>query len=116
MTVQERKKVQREPRRQMKGRMAWVSLDDGETKHECAVIDVAPGGAKIMMDVEIEVGARFALALVPSHPKLQQCEVVWRRDNTFGVKFLPAWQTSREAAEDKPAEQVDESKSAEQVD
>jgi len=107
MTVQGRKKVQREPRRQMKGRAAWISLDDGVTRHDCAVIDVAPGGAKIMVDVEIDVGARFGLALVPSHPKLQHCEVVWRRENSYGVKFLAAWQTSREAAEDKPAEPVE---------
>jgi hypothetical protein len=57
-----------------------------------------------MMDVEIDIGARFGLALVPSHPKLQQCEVVWRRENSFGVKFLRAWQTSHEAAAEVPAE------------
>jgi hypothetical protein len=106
MTV--RKKVQREPRRQMNGRSAWITLDDGETRHECSVVDVAPGGAKIVMDVEIDVGGRFGLVLVPAHPKLQQCEVVWRRDNQFGVKFLPvgAAQPSREAASDASAEQV----------
>jgi hypothetical protein len=90
MTVQERIRVQREPRRQMNGRPAWVSLDDGATRHDCAVVDVAPGGAKILMDVDIDVGGKFGLALVPSHPRLQPCEVVWRRDNAFGVKFLPA--------------------------
>jgi hypothetical protein len=108
MTVQGRRKVQREPRRQMNGRSAWVTMDDGVTRHECAVIDIAPGGAKIVMDVEIDVGGRFELALVPTHPKLQQCEVVWRRDHSFGVKFLPAgaWQASREPVAEAPAEQV----------
>ena len=108
MTVQERKKVQREPRRQMGGRAAWITTDDGATRHECAVIDVAPGGAKIVMDVEIDVGGRFELALVPTHPKLQRCEVVWRRDHSFGVKFLPpgARQANREPVADAPAEQV----------
>jgi hypothetical protein len=102
MTVPGRRKVQREPRRQMNGRSAWITTDDGVTKHDCSVIDVAPGGAKIVMDVDIEVGGRFELALVPSHPKLQQCEVVWRRDNSFGVKFLPAgaWQADRSALSD----------------
>jgi hypothetical protein len=108
MTVQGRKKVQREPRRQMNGRSAWITIDDGATRHECAVIDVAPGGAKIVMDFEIDVGGRFELALVPSHPKLQQCEVVWRRETSYGVKFLPAGarQPSREAVADASAEQV----------
>ena len=107
MTVQGRRKVQREPRRQMKGRSAWITLDDGETRHECSVIDGAPGGAKIVVDVEIDVGGRFGLVLVPTHPKLQQCEVVWRRDNSFGVKFLPAgaWQASSAPA-DAPTEPV----------
>jgi len=26
---------------------------------------------------------------VPAHPKRQPCEVVWRRGNTYGIKFLP---------------------------
>jgi hypothetical protein len=109
MTMQGRKKVQREPRRQMNGRSAWVTMDDGETRHECAVIDVAPGGAKIVMDLEIDVGGRFELALVPSHPKLQQCEVVWRRETSYGVKFLPqgAWQAKGAPAADVSAEPVD---------
>jgi PilZ domain len=87
MTVQERPKVQREPRRQMKGRTAWLTLDD-DTRRQCSVIDVAPGGARIATDAEIEVGDRFAIALVATHDRRQRCEVVWRRENTFGVKFL----------------------------
>jgi hypothetical protein len=87
MSVQERPRVQREPRRQMKGQTAWLTLDD-DTKRQCSVIDVAPGGARIATDAEIEVGDRFALALVASHDRRQRCEVVWRRENTFGVKFL----------------------------
>jgi hypothetical protein len=104
--MQGRKKVQREPRRQMNGRSAWVTMDDGETRHECSVIDVAPGGAKIVMDVEIDVGCRFELALVPTHPKLQQCEVVWRRDHSFGVRFLPpgGCQASRAPVADAAAD------------
>jgi hypothetical protein len=87
MTVQERPRVQREPRRQMNGRTAWLTLDD-HIKRECSVIDVAPGGARISTDAEIDVGDRFALALVATHDRSQRCEVVWRRENTFGVKFL----------------------------
>jgi hypothetical protein len=88
MTVQERPKVQREPRRQMNGRPARLMLDDGTTELECSVLDVAPGGARIIIDAEMDVGDRFALALVASHNKRQRCEVVWRRDRTVGVKFL----------------------------
>lgn len=88
MTVQERPKVQREPRRQMNGRPARLTLRDGMTEIDCAVIDVAPGGARIVTDAEIDVGDKFALLLVAKHDRRQRCEVVWRRANTFGVRFL----------------------------
>jgi hypothetical protein len=84
-----RAKVPREPRRQLNKQPAWITVDDGNTKCECFVLDVAPGGAKIMTDAAIDVGDRFALALVPAHPTRQPCEVVWRRGNIYGIKFLP---------------------------
>jgi len=84
-----RAKVPREPRRQLNKQPAWITVDDGNTKCECFVLDVAPGGAKIMTDAAIDVRDRFALALVPAHPTRQPCEVVWRRGNIYGIKFLP---------------------------
>jgi PilZ domain len=88
MTDKPRPKVQREPRRQTHKQPAWFTVDDGVTKRECVVLDVAPGGAKIMTDAAIDVSDRFALALVPAHPTRQPCEVVWRRGNIYGIKFL----------------------------
>ena len=88
MTVQERVKVQREPRRQMNGRPARLLPGGGTTELDCAVLDIAPGGARIVTDAELDVGDRFGLALVATHSKRQRCEVVWRREKTFGVKFL----------------------------
>jgi len=84
-----RAKVQREPRRQLHKQPAWITVDNGMTKRECFVLDVSPSGAKIMTDTAIDVGDSFGLALVPAHPKRQPCEVVWRRGNTYGIKFLP---------------------------
>ena len=90
MTIDKpRVKVQREPRRQMQKQPAWITVDNGVTKSDCFVLNVAPGGAKIMTDAAIDIGDRFALALVPAHPKRQPCEVVWRRGNTYGIKFVP---------------------------
>ena len=89
MTIDKpRTKIQREPRRQLRKQPAWITVDDGMTKRECFVLDVSPGGAKIVTDVAIDVRDTFALALVPAHPKRQPCEVVWRRGNTYGIKFL----------------------------
>ena len=83
-----RPKVQREPRRQANHQPASITVGDGMTNLECFVLDVSPGGAKIMTEAEIEVGDRIRLALVAAHQKRQPCEVVWRRGNTYGIKFV----------------------------
>jgi hypothetical protein len=89
MSVDEaRTKVLREPRRQLRKRPTWMTVDDGMTKIECFVLDVSPGGARIVTDAAIDVRDSFLLALVPEHPKRQPCEVVWRRGRTYGIKFL----------------------------
>ena len=44
----QRPKLQREPRRQMGGRPAWFTVDDGMTRRACQVLDVSPGGARIL--------------------------------------------------------------------
>jgi len=86
--VESRTKVQREPRRLLRKRPAWMTVDDGLTKRECFVLDVSPGGARIVADDAMDVRDNFELALVPTHPKRERCEVVWRRGKTYGVKFL----------------------------
>jgi hypothetical protein len=83
-----RTKVQREPRRCLNNHSAWIAVDDSTTKLDCVVLDVSPGGAKIVLDAPIDVRDTFSLTLVPSHPKQERCEVVWRRGKTYGVKFL----------------------------
>ncbi|MBR1251850.1 PilZ domain-containing protein [Bradyrhizobium sp. AUGA SZCCT0169] len=83
-------KVVREPRRQLHKQPAWMTVDDGRTNRECFVLDVSPGGARIVTDVAIDVRDKFGLALVRDRPKHQSCEVVWRRGKTYGVKFLIA--------------------------
>jgi PilZ domain len=89
MTLEEpRVKVQREPRRQLPGQPAWMTVDYGVTRHQCIVLDVSPGGARIATDTTIEVRDQFGLALAQDHDKRRQCEVVWRRGKTYGVKFV----------------------------
>ena len=103
-------KVQREPRRQLRNRVTFMSLDDGETetRRECTVLDVSPGGARIATDVAIDVRDRFGLALVRDRPKHQSCEVVWRRGKTYGVKFLNARAADAEPIKDPSATESDD--------
>lgn len=96
-------KVSREPRRQLNNRVAWITADDGATESECAVVDVSPGGAKIVTEVAFDVKDRLALTLLADHSKRHACEVVWRRGKTYGLKFIVA---------EPVAEAVDESAGA----
>jgi hypothetical protein len=89
MTVVEpRVKVKREQRRQLHKRLGWISADNGASERECHVLDVSSGGARIASDDAMDVRDRFELTLVKGHPGREQCEVVWRRGRTYGVKFL----------------------------
>ena len=82
-----RVKVKREPR-QLRKRATWMTTDGGVTRIECVVLDVSPGGAKVVTDAAFDVRDSFELALVPEHAARQSCEVVWRRGKTYGVKFV----------------------------
>ena len=59
---EQRTKVQREPRRELRKRPTWLTVDDGVTKIECFVLDVSPGGAKIATDIALDVRDSFELA------------------------------------------------------
>jgi hypothetical protein len=89
MTVVEpRAKVQREQRRQLHKRLAWITADNGVSERECHVLDVSSGGARIASDDAMDVRDRFELTLVKGHHKRELCEVIWRRGKTYGVKFV----------------------------
>ena len=88
MAAESKTKVQRELRRQLHKRLAWIALDDGITLRECHVLDLSSGGARIATDDAMDVRDRFELTLVPGHHMHQLCEVVWRRGKTYGIKFL----------------------------
>jgi hypothetical protein len=78
-------RLKREARR-LRHQWAWVTLEGNLTVHDCRVFDVSQNGAKVVIDVAAEIGARFGLALVPHRPRL--CEIVWRRGRTLGIKFV----------------------------
>jgi hypothetical protein len=61
--IESRAKVQREPRRQLHKKPAWIMVDNGMTKRECFVMDVSPGGARIATDDAMDVRNKFELAL-----------------------------------------------------
>jgi hypothetical protein len=86
--IEPKARVQREPRRQLHRRLAWITADNGVTEYECHVLDLSSGGARIATDDVMDVRDRFELTLVKGHHKRELCEVVWRRGSTYGVKFI----------------------------
>jgi PilZ domain len=79
-------KLKREIRRR-RHQWAWVTLEGKVIVHNCRVLDVSQNGAKVVIDLAAEIGTRLELALVPRRPR--QCEIVWRRGRTLGIKFVP---------------------------
>jgi hypothetical protein len=104
--VEPRVRVQREPRRQLHRRLAWITADNGVTEHECHILDLTSGGARIAADDVMDVRDRFELTLVRGHPKRELCEVVWRRGKTYGVKFVTLLPLVPEPASDPAAASV----------
>jgi hypothetical protein len=78
-------KLKREARRR-RDQWAWVTLEGNATVRDCRVLDVSQNGAKVITDIAAEIGTRIGLALVPHCPR--QCEIVWRRGRTLGIKFV----------------------------
>ena len=104
--VDPRLRVQREPRRQLHQRLAWISADNGVTEVECHVLDLSSGGARIATSDTMDVRDRFELTLVKGHHKRDLCEVVWRRGTTYGVKFVTLLPVIVEPASDPTAASV----------
>jgi len=80
-------KVKRQQVRRRRYQSAWITLEDGTTNCKCQVEDVSQAGAKITVDRAVEVGKLFDIAFVP-RAAARRCEVVWRRGNTLGIRFI----------------------------
>jgi hypothetical protein len=66
----------------------WVSLDGGFAARPCTVLDLSSAGAKITVDDPQAVTAKVRLAFSRDARTGRNCEVVWRRGKTLGVKFV----------------------------
>ncbi len=80
-------KVKRQQVRRRRHQSAWITLDGGTVNFECGLEDLTQSGAKITVDKAVEVGSRLDIAFVP-RAAARPCEVVWRRGNTLGIRFV----------------------------
>ena len=66
----------------------WITLEGGFAARPCVVQDMSSTGAKITMDDTSVLPARLRLAFARDARTGRNCEVVWRRGKSVGVKFV----------------------------
>jgi hypothetical protein len=66
----------------------WITLDGGFAARPCVVQDMSSTGAKITVDDGNVLSGRLRLAFSRDARTGRNCEVVWRRGKSLGVKFV----------------------------
>jgi hypothetical protein len=66
----------------------WITLDGGFAARPCVVQDMSTTGAKINVDDPNVLPAGLWLAFARDARTGRNCEVVWRRGKSVGVKFV----------------------------
>jgi len=66
----------------------WITLDGGFAARPCVVQDMSTTGAKLTMGDSNVLPARLRLAFTRDARTGRNCEVVWRRGKSVGVKFV----------------------------
>ena len=66
----------------------WITLDGGFAARPCVVQDLSASGAKVTIDDPNTLPAKLRMAFSRDARTGRNCEVVWRRGNTVGIKFV----------------------------
>jgi hypothetical protein len=66
----------------------WVTLEGGFAARECVVHDMSATGAKLTVSDSSVLSGRVRLAFSRDARNGRQCQVVWKRGRSFGVKFV----------------------------
>ncbi len=74
-----------EPRRRV-ARTATIADQAALTPVPCVILDVSNSGARLDVPATARIPQRFKL-MIDSDGSERICDVVWRRDNSIGVKF-----------------------------
>jgi len=62
--------------------------DGGFAARRCLVQDLSPTGARISLDDAITLSGKLRLAFSRDTRSGRNCEVVWRRGKSAGVRFV----------------------------
>ena len=77
----------REARKSLR-QSGWITLDGGFAARPCVVQDMSTSGAKITIEDPSALAGRLRLAFARDARTGRNCEVVWRRGKSLGVKFV----------------------------
>ena len=80
-------KLKRQARRR-RYQSAWIVPDGTYDRSECRLTNISRDGAQIVIAAAAEIPKHFALALVPNASQKRSCEVVWRKGQTVGIRFV----------------------------
>ena len=77
----------REARKSLR-QSGWITLDGGFAARACVVEDISSSGAKITVDDNNTLPAKLKLAFSRDARTGRNCQVVWRRGKSAGIKFI----------------------------
>ena len=77
----------RESRKSMH-QSGWITLEGGFAARPCVVQDMSSSGAKVTIDDPNTLPAKLKLAFTRDARNGRNCEVVWRRGKSVGIKFV----------------------------
>jgi hypothetical protein len=66
----------------------WITLEGGFAARQCVVQDLSTTGAKIIIEDSNTLPTKLKLAFSRDARTGRNCEVVWRRGKSAGVKFV----------------------------
>ncbi len=66
----------------------WITLDGGFAARPCVVQDISSAGARITADQASALPDTLRLAFARDARTGRNCQVVWRRGNSIGVRFI----------------------------
>jgi PilZ domain len=80
-------KQRRSSTRKARDHGAWITMDGDVRSHECHVLDVSARGAKLVADLDAQVGSSLRLSIARQSIVRKPCMVVWRKGRQIGVTF-----------------------------
>ena len=86
-------RTRKHPRQAIKA-VGYLYTRDGWPIGECVVRDISAGGAKFVHKIADELPGDLILALSKDGHVRRSCQLVWRKDDQVGVRFVqPAGRT-----------------------